>query len=72
MKSSFATSVTIHKDPEKERLRLAAIEIKGLQAGFAALRAAGGCQSEYPQQAFSRILGVTVREVREHPWARVA
>lgn len=39
-------------------------EISEIQRGFAALRDLGVVTSPYPQTAFCRSLGVTVREIR--------
>ena len=56
---------TTRKDtPQAELDKAAVAEIRGIQEGFAAIRDCGGWDSEYPQTAFSRVLGVIVREVR--------
>ena len=60
----YHTKVKRKDTPQAQTDAAAVAEIRAIQDGFAALRACGGWKSPYPQQAFSRVLGVVVREVR--------
>jgi hypothetical protein len=56
--------VRVKDRPQGDVDKAAVAEIRAIQDGFAAIRDCGGWDSEYPQTAFSRVLGVMVREVR--------